>query len=115
MKIDGTLTTGRQDSARRLTYLRRNHRGLAAFASRASDGQTGTSCNQTGRNTIGRTVNLNSSGKRAGKEYITYLWDLSTTVYKYISRMKVALLMLISTYVWNQGQAIIWSEIIYLC
>ena len=41
-KIDGTLTRGRQDSARRLTYLHRNHRGLAAFPSRASDGQTST-------------------------------------------------------------------------
>ena len=27
------------------------------------------------------------------------------TVYNYISRMQVALLVLISTYVWNQGQA----------
>ena len=103
-KIDGTLTTGSQGSARRLTYLRHNRRGLAAFASRVLVGRTGTPCNQTGRNTIRRKVNLNSGGNRAGKEYITHLWDHSTTVYKHISRMKVALLVLIWTYVWNQGQ-----------
>ena len=54
---------------------------------------------------IGRTVNLNSRGNWAGKKYITYLQDLSMTVYNYISRMQVVLLALISTYVWNQGQA----------
>ena len=104
-KIDGHLSTDRQSSARRLARLRRNHRGLAAFASRVLDKQTGTSCNQTGRNLIGRTVKLNGRGNRAGEEYITYFQDLSMTVYNYISRMQVALLVLISTYVWNQGQA----------
>ena len=74
-QVDGHLTTGRQNSAKRLVHLRRNHRGLAASASRVSDGQTGTSRNQTGRNIIRRTVNLNSRGNRAGKEYITYLYD----------------------------------------
>ena len=32
-QIDGHLARGRQSSARRLARLRRNHRGLAAFAS----------------------------------------------------------------------------------
>ena len=100
-QIDAHLAAGRQNSARRLAHLRSNHRGLAASASRVSDEQTRTSHIQTGRNIIRRTVR----GNRAGKEYITYLWDLSTTVYNYISRMQVALLVLISTYVWNQGQA----------
>ena len=54
---------------------------------------------------IRRTVNLTRGVSRAGKEYIAYLGDLSTSVYNYISRMKVALLVMISTYVWNQGQA----------
>ena len=88
-KINGTLTTGRQGSTRRSTHLRRNRRGLVDFTSSVLGGRTSTSRNLPGRDTIRRTVK----------------WDLRATVYKHISRMKVALLVLISTYVWNQGQA----------
>ena len=62
------------------------------------------SCNQTERNLIGWTVNLNSGGNQAVKKYINYLQNLSRSVYNYISR-KVVLIALISTYVWNQEQA----------
>ena len=96
-KIDGTLMTGRQGSTRRLTHLRRNRRGLVDFTSSVLGGHTSTSRNLPGRDTIRRTVK----------------WDLRATVYKHISRMKVALLVLISTYV--RDKQILGSEIINLC
>ena len=68
-------------------------------------GQTGTSYKQTQKILIGQTVKSNSGGSRDGKNYINYLQDISTLVYNYISIMQGALIVLISTYVWNQGQA----------
>ena len=95
---------GGQHSTRGLARLRRDTQGLANDASRNLDERTGTSCNQGKRNLIGQTVKLHSGGNWAGKEYINYLQDLSRSVSNYISRMQVVFLVLISTYVWNQGQ-----------
>ena len=83
-QINGHLSAGRQHSARRLTHLRRNHKGLAAFALRVSDRRTGAPCNQTERNLIGQMVNLNSRGNWAGKKCITSLQDFSRAVYNYM-------------------------------
>ena len=39
-QIDGHLAAGRQNSVKSIAHLHRNHRGLAASASRVLDGQT---------------------------------------------------------------------------
>ena len=66
-KIDGTQIRARQSSAKRLTYLHRTHRGLAVYASRVPDGQTGMLRSQTGTNAIRRIVNLNRGVSRPAR------------------------------------------------
>ena len=105
-KNNGTQDKARQQgSARRFLYPRRNHRGLAICASRVSNGRTGILHERAGTTTRRQTVNLTRGGNRTVKEYITYLGEIRTSVYNWICNMKSALLVLISTYVWDLGQA----------
>ena len=121
-QIGGYPTRGGQGDTSKLAKLTNNAAGIPAGQTGTSynptqgnligqvvksipDGQTGTSYNQTQKNLIGQTVKSNSGGNQAGKNYINYLQDISRLVYNYISIMQGALIVLISTYVWNQGQA----------
>ena len=104
-QIGGHSTRGGQGNTRELAHPSRDNQGLTNDAARIPDGWTGTSYNQTKRNLIGQAVKSNDGGNRAGKKYISYLRDISKSVSNYISRMQGALLVLISAYVWNQGQA----------
>ena len=51
-----------------------------------------------------RTVNPTRGGSRTDKEYRQYLGDIKTLVYHWISKMKGALIMMISIYIWSLGQ-----------
>ena len=69
----------RQGHARRLTYLRRNHQGLASYTPRISNSRTGTP----------------NSRPRSTKSRRTVKPTRGATVYNCISRMKVALMIFI--------------------
>ena len=92
----------RQDSTRRVTCT---HKRRGGNALRISSSRTGTLARRH-RPTQGRqTVKLKKEMCRTGLEFKTHPHNIPATVHHWISKMKVALIVMISTYVWNLGQA----------
>ena len=77
----------------------------AGYALRVSGSCTFTLARRH-RSTQGRrTVNPKKEMCRTGLEFKTHPHSIPATVHHWISKMKVALIVMISTYVWNLGQA----------
>ena len=51
-----------------------------------------------------RAVSQTRGGSWTGREYRQYLCGVKVLVYRWISKRKGALLMMISTYIWSLGQ-----------
>ena len=103
-KNDGRKANGRQDSAARVTWRDLKRRRLTIYAPRILSSRTGTPHSRPGSSNDRQTVKPTREMSRTGQEFKTHPHIVRTAVYNWISRMKVALIAMISTYVWNLGQ-----------
>ena len=105
----------KQGSATRVTCLNHKRRGLTIYAPRISGNHAGTHHSQSGSINSRRTVKPTRGVRRTGQELKTYLHSVKATVYNWISKMKGALIVMISMYDWNLGQTNPRPELRNLC
>ena len=103
-KNNGQKINDKQSSAKGSTCLKRRHKGLLIYTPRVSGNWAGTLHSRAGTDSRRRMVNPTRRGSLTDRGHKPYPYSVKATVYGWISKMKGALLVMISTYVWNLGQ-----------